>query len=1247
MRVDPKDLIDKFQGSGEAFENFVHDLVRAVGRSCGIDPVNIHWDFRTNVKDGGRDLLIKIGNPQAATQSLNQHFIPARPSVWSLKSGEAGVKPASLKEEIRDKNHPKVRDALKKGSVYVWCTVQPANQDKRDEMCEAANEIANELRVDPGLIEFRWIEHLEGEVNLHPNLIAIHLPNIACSLANVFSLREWRRERGMSHPWVDFNARDDVVQRVAKHLLGREPPNVFHIAGLSGIGKTRTVFEACYREPELNGIFYVERFEQVSRELHRYLEVDRRQVYLVIDETSFDQMDRLRVQLSEFAERVRVVTIGPAVRQAAISQDNILILPEPETEAGVLEVVRAGGPELPDDVLRSIASQSGHDLRLAMLLVEASKRLPEFRGILIVNIDDVWKRLMGLFAHEIGDPHKFRCFYELLTTSIDIGMADDVAGEIEALAKHFEHPVEHFRATVSTSVRCGLGIRTQKFFEAAPRALASRLFSDRVWPRIKDNLEVFFQRLPERLGRRFLERCHDCTGLVREEVMARLGNFFLNSLSGEDVLVLASRESSRLFQTWAEFDPGRGLGWLRGVVNRATPEQLRALDGKPDASGGWRGRRQLVWLCQNLASFGEHFDACEAILFRLALYETEPEIGNNSTVIWKSLFWPALAGTEMPFDRRLPILVRRLRGTTSEELPLILGAAVGCVQHHYLGVPTPPRVVGGRVVPSPWMPDDWNELGAMRRDAARQILDAIAGLDDALTFEALRAVVKHLELFTGLGLLERLRTLLRPDRVDESLRRRLVAKLEEQTTFLRNADEETHSDPTLGPLEEWLAELSPPDLATQVRDLTAQAYWTGWAPEERDARYNRLADGLIASPATFRQLAGWFATAESQSAGWLGIRVGQRDRGGELAEVVRDWLRADSCRLVTVGYLNGIAVRDGGLPEEWAATLQALAADRPELAAIAMASADVSSRGFDQLLELLDRLPAPASRFLRPLAYGNWLQVVSPQQRVRAAEALIHLADAGDPEAVNVGLDLILMWAHVASIAIDQALARLALNLARQPVSAVSRRDLSNWEKVLRLVCPFFPREVAELVVRYITEPGGAGGWRQAESVDLLAAAAAIDPSAVMEAVGSAITDRARRAIFGIGVFQGLFDAIGLQHVRAWVENHGGKHLPLLARHFLSPNLDKAGQPVVPPLAEWLFREHETDEKAFHGFLMGRYSGKITSEAETDPARKRQEMQPFLKHELRRVQEWAKYEIEKEEWHAAHFKEMDEEDDRR
>src|SRR5262249_60152534 len=67
-------------------------------------------------------------------------------------------------------------------------------QDKRDAMRQAADEVADKLKVDRGQIEFRWPEQLEGEVNLHPNVIPVHLPHVASPLTDVVSLQQWGRD---------------------------------------------------------------------------------------------------------------------------------------------------------------------------------------------------------------------------------------------------------------------------------------------------------------------------------------------------------------------------------------------------------------------------------------------------------------------------------------------------------------------------------------------------------------------------------------------------------------------------------------------------------------------------------------------------------------------------------------------------------------------------------------------------------------------------------------------------------------------------------------------------------------------------------------------------------------------------------------------------------------------------------------------------------------------------------------------
>jgi hypothetical protein len=86
MRVDTKDLVQTFQSNGDALEDFVHDLVRQVGRSCGIDPVNIHWDYRTYVRDGGRDLVVNVPNSRA--DKFRKLLEPGRRPLFAAKKGK-------------------------------------------------------------------------------------------------------------------------------------------------------------------------------------------------------------------------------------------------------------------------------------------------------------------------------------------------------------------------------------------------------------------------------------------------------------------------------------------------------------------------------------------------------------------------------------------------------------------------------------------------------------------------------------------------------------------------------------------------------------------------------------------------------------------------------------------------------------------------------------------------------------------------------------------------------------------------------------------------------------------------------------------------------------------------------------------------------------------------------------------------------------------------------------------------------
>src|SRR6266542_1745856 len=333
---------------------------------------------------------------------------------------------------------------------------------------------------------------------------------------------------------------------------------------------------------------------------------------------------------------------------------------------------------------------------------------------------------MMLFQLEIGNIGNFRDLYEILSMCLDVGNLNETRGELEHLASYFGKSTAELDRAIDQACVIGLGRQQGRFFEAAPRALARRVFERWGWGRIRNNALPFFSSLPtERLQRRFIERIQECDQHTRDEASTVLAAWLQVRFPTTDLTLISDREPSRVFAEYAETYPLGGLRWLKQAVEQASPEQLLAFDGKSVFGGGWRGRRQIVWLCQALAQFPEHFWECEAILFRLGQYETEEKVANNSLRVWQGLFKPLLSSTPLPFDVRWQLLMKRLAETTDRQLPLIITAAMKALNESVDDFVTGsglPEKVGGRSAPPMWRPDNYGELYNMASAAAVQII---------------------------------------------------------------------------------------------------------------------------------------------------------------------------------------------------------------------------------------------------------------------------------------------------------------------------------------------------------------------------------------------------------------------------------------------------------------------------------------------------------------------------------------------
>jgi hypothetical protein len=1158
-----------------------------------------------------------------------------------------------LNSEVNEATHTEVRSHIAGGGKFVWCVLQDADQDTQNAMLKAARALETKYGWAEGLIEFRWNHNIATWLTCNPNLIHVHLPGLSRQLQGIQSIEDALASLGRHSParWVSFGDRESVRSSIQSHLLSKEGPALLHIAGFSGIGKTRTALEACRARTgtdgggqellELRGTFYLPRLDNLTPGIRQFLCAEGTHAKIIIDEVSLADIGRVDSMLGQFGERVRVVTLGPALRrdsQRVHQAANVVILPEPDMEEGVLAVIRGAGQGLMDQELRGIAAAAGHDLSLALLLVQATVRVGP-TALPLVNLDGIFQRLLALFRGHLGDPDWFRNRYFALTVGIDIGIAGNLRDELTRLADFFTLPEAALARAIEEAVQCGLGKRVgARFFEAVPHALAARLFEETTWPMVRDRFDDFYQSLPPRLQLKFVERCQECSPQTQAETNEALASFFLACLDEWGVEGLVDRSRSRLFQAWAEFDPQRGLRWLRSAVQRTSREALLGLHGREDWSGGWSGRRQLVWLCQNLASFSEHFEDCEDVLFRLALAETEHGIGNNSTAIWQSLFWPVLANTEVPFPDRFPVLMRRLRVAADEEVPLVLSALFGVFDSRPLGMARPPAVVGGRLVPPFWMPQNRGELRTLLANAGRETIVALRNLPGRHREGALAMLIDHLQDFEVLGLLAEARDVLGGEGLNLDLRRRLKGSIERLLAILREDDQgrEGLAD-RIAVWSSWLDELAPPDLPTAIQDLTAQNPW-GFA-RTQPSRYEQLASRLLEAPETLAGLRGWFGSQAVRSGGSFAFALGRLDVEERAGATIEAWLSEGHAPQFVAQYLCGRS-SGGHLPERWRRALDANASAQPAAVLEVTLWADQSLDGFYRLMNHHHRLGSGAAGYFQPLLYPEWSALLGAAERAEVLGYLRRCADGGETQADRVGLRLIASWYR--EEAVPPELYESAFTLFRMAIASPEEVDSYEWGVAAKRLVAVRPEMGAEALADVLFARG-PGSYRLVdEAKEALVGLARSNPQAVLSAIEAAIADQGRRFALRLAELKGLFEAIDLPTFQRWVgENR--ERLLYIARHLASPYLDESGTAVVPPHTAWFLRQVATDDKLFVEFCAGRHH----LEVRPAPTKTRQEMEaelaPFLSSQEPRLRDWARYEIDfvegERRWHA----EMDEE----
>lgn len=854
----------------------------------------------------------------------------------------------------------------------------------------------------------------------------------------VFPVWEKLEQPEFRNPWVDTNGSNAVQGVVHGYFAEGNKQGALLLYGSSGIGKTRTVLEACANTAPFHSALIFESynaFQKFQEELARRHD----ETYLIVDD----------VTLKDWLKIVGFCNDHPFCRVVCISAEldkelspwyddsynlwNLKVCADDD----VKRLIRAYYNTLDDESVNAICELSDRDLRFALLFAELFRRNPDLLSrqwiMAALNTptfaaEEIIKRRLG----QVSPPLDVHHTPEDIAKVFSLFLNFDLQHELHFISHYFgitQDELEDWRKAFQTQ---RLGFIRDNYFELSPRALARILFTahyKRMILRKCGDFGNFMDSMPgNEMRKSFLRRVLECGEKVKEEVGSALALWFQNKYRAYGLAEFVRQSQSGIIQNssgntarfsvdeammYVEFFPENGLLWLVELVSRASPEELKNFRGYSS------GRRRILQTCQLLASFQDYFEQCEWILFRLAVYETENGIGDNSQGYWGDLFSILLSGTQTPFPDRLEILIRRMKsfepGWDAHALEVALGSVFSWSSTRVL----PPKIVGGKLIPEDWSHDAVKTFGdilnihenILRR--LREEKDAFpANVREILFGELLKQMRFYLPAVVmndNIPNLYRDALLAYMDTGDkEEKRLRILAEIDASLDHLEYLKKErnTPSEEQKEYLRNWRSKLTNNKLSERLRLLLQGNVFQYINVDKIKEELPQTAKEILAS-----------GHAESlmrktlQASGLrdytiysLALLLGEQDHDMALFPLARERFM-DGDGNFADGYFQGASRIS--MPERVRAALDEALDKNPAGALRVTLSSDMSQEGFERILKAMDRGGASNPNLLLGLISEEWSAVLIPSQKW---ELLSRLVRSGTKDGLYVFCHISRQW---------------------------------------------------------------------------------------------------------------------------------------------------------------------------------------------------------------------------------------------
>ena len=1216
FQVQANELMRFQGGDGQPLARLVDAILRAELARAAVDQCNIQTDHKSH-GDGGVDTSVAVAVPDDRFGYLRV------PSCWQYKGiAQRGLTAAKLRKEI---HKGFCTSLIQKG--FGWRLVVPDEipANKRAALLNAARIEIRKLCSSAPEPHILTSSDLANWLSDYPSLVLRFFP---VPNTEILHVEAWKDTIQRDTPtYVEIPSWSLVRAAIERHcdLLSAPGSVVLAIQGAAGVGKTRLAFKTISRMAGVSQLVVytanAASAEHVAYHLARTRDV---RCLLVVDECAPSQRVILENLLNgpECKARVRVIALdNSGLQPIRASSEALLAMMDADELAHVLA---ANFPQVAKDRRRAYSEVSEGFVRMAADLC-VNDPLASSPSIQISG------GLHQYVADRLGGK---RQGIEAIALVWRVGFRDAIKSEFETLCQWLNIDAHTTRAQLrEIKERPGFAKDAGRYLYVTPE-IVSKMAFQWAWERWADHdQDSFLASVPDNLLDVFLKRVERSAEPAVRRVVGAYFRQWMSSLTAPDLVDANKVKRITLF---VEADLDTSLPILERLVLSASLDELCRVSGR--GPGGWGPRRHLVWLIERVVRLPQYFHAAEAILRRLALAESEPEITNNATAIYRQLFHIYLSGTAIPFHDRSMVLERILDADSPEEKLLAIACLEGALadQPYRSGGPT---FVAGRLPPDEWRPTTQMELASARAQALAQLIRASADASAKIATRALRALALNARRLLSGGFLPELRNAFGAQDAVTSHASELLREINSYLRWDTGNERLSQGADYVCAVRQWAEELVPNDLqgrlirflggAVSLIDVHNNAEW--------NAGVEQLAVELVVDAGTLGEHIDWLCSDRVRGVAYIGAKMGRLDTKGQYLEQIVDAAVRTGETGLAQGYCASYAKQGMAQAHRISLAIDGIEQVAPSVAFEISTSVESLSRCVARTLRGVEagRL---SSAFLCSHRFTFGSEALADVDAEGLLHGLLRASAAGDKVSLRGSAQMLGSWVQPNG---QRALFE-NLNvreLAWQILEAASNRggaEQYHWGESVQYLARFDPHRAVRLCVEVLAADSLHLADEAQAELSRLAQEHSVE---VIAELGKLMLDEKRGWRFQVGTLRGLISGLPVQELMAWLSRVGVRGARSLARHLPAPSVDHEGRAVLHPLTEYVLTAFADDDKTFSAFATGThcmqvYRGDISAQhqAEADAARL------LLNHPLRRVREWAAREVQSGEEDAERWR---------